>query len=130
NGYADRTHCKNGHEYTIENTRHRKDGGRICKRCKAESRLRQVGRAKLLREGDVLARYDEKKTAVQKVLAPKAEAMPTWERMWEYMDEARTPCHTRPEDFIDYDDPRYPEEATGRPIPPAVEARRMCAPCP
>lgn len=73
-----------------------------------------------------MAKYDDKKTAVQRLLAPKADAMPTWTQMWEYMDANRTPCFERPEDFIDYDDPRYPEEAVGRPIPSAFEARQLC----
>lgn len=28
-----RTHCPDGHEYTEENTYHRKDGGRDCRKC-------------------------------------------------------------------------------------------------
>lgn len=148
NGYEDRTHCKNGHEYNEENTRYAKDR-RVCRVCKREQKARdrrdpEVGARR--REYDRLwrqsvrgnglegnrdvARYDDKKTAVQRILAPKPEAMPTWERMWEHMDANRTPCFERPEDFIDYDDPRYPDEATGRPMPTAFEARQMCAPCP
>jgi hypothetical protein len=87
-------------------------------------------RGTLSTEGDGVAKYDDKKTAVHKVLAPRKEAMPTWERMWEYMEAHRTPCFERPEDFIDYNDPRYPEEATGRPLPSAFEARLLCAGCP
>lgn len=30
---AQKTHCSNGHEFTIENTYRRKDGRRICKAC-------------------------------------------------------------------------------------------------
>jgi hypothetical protein len=77
-----------------------------------------------------VAKYDDKKTAVQKVLGVRKEAAPAWERMGEYMESHRTPCFERPEDFIDYDDPRYPEEATGRPLPSAFEARLLCAGCP
>jgi hypothetical protein len=160
NHYGDRTHCANNHEFTPENTRWRKDGGRVCRQCKREREAKRKARldadpeyrarrllsdrlskrrargSALAEEGDELvAKYDDKKTAVQKMLAPKPEAMPSWSRMWEYMDEHRTPCFERPEDFIDYDDPRYPEEATGRPMPTAFEARLLCttsdgAPCP
>lgn len=28
-----KTHCKNGHELTLENVRYRKDTGRVCKAC-------------------------------------------------------------------------------------------------
>lgn len=34
--YANRTHCKNGHEFTPENTRLRKDSGRVCRQCKKD----------------------------------------------------------------------------------------------
>lgn len=46
NQFSQRTHCKYGHEYTIENTRIDKRGVRICKRCKADTaeRLRQKAR--------------------------------------------------------------------------------------
>ncbi len=33
---AARTHCKNGHEFTPENTRIRKDGSRACRACHAQ----------------------------------------------------------------------------------------------
>jgi hypothetical protein len=34
--YADKTHCKNGHEFTAENTMQRSDGGRQCRECNKE----------------------------------------------------------------------------------------------
>lgn len=33
NGMASRTHCPRGHEYSPENTRHDRSGGRSCKTC-------------------------------------------------------------------------------------------------
>lgn len=35
--FAKRTHCKNGHEYTPENTRlHKRNGSRVCRKCQQE----------------------------------------------------------------------------------------------
>jgi hypothetical protein len=33
NQYKNASHCIHGHEFTAENTYHRKDGGRNCRRC-------------------------------------------------------------------------------------------------
>lgn len=42
---AARTHCKNGHEYTVENTRWHPVAGRICRACKrAEFQRRKAKR--------------------------------------------------------------------------------------
>lgn len=38
-GWAKRTHCKYGHEYTPENTRQDKRGGRVCRECERRSGL-------------------------------------------------------------------------------------------
>lgn len=34
-------YCKNGHEYTEENTIHKSNGGRLCATCRAESRKKE-----------------------------------------------------------------------------------------
>lgn len=39
-----RTHCKNGHEFTAENTRVTKEGWRNCRRCAAEKEQRRRDR--------------------------------------------------------------------------------------
>ena len=56
--------------------------------------------------------------------------MPAWTRFQERMAEERTACYKNPELFTDYDDPRYPDENTGRPMPTRSQARRMCEDCP
>lgn len=33
---ARKTHCHNGHEFNVKNTRYRKDGKRVCKICEKE----------------------------------------------------------------------------------------------
>jgi hypothetical protein len=33
---AKRTHCKRGHEFTVDNTYRRKDGSRACRTCQDE----------------------------------------------------------------------------------------------
>jgi hypothetical protein len=38
---ARKTHCKNGHEFTPDNTYIRREGGRKCKRCAIESNRRR-----------------------------------------------------------------------------------------
>lgn len=40
NGYAARTHCKNGHEFTEENTQYRPTQGRRCRACGRERAAR------------------------------------------------------------------------------------------
>jgi len=35
-----RTHCKNGHEFTLENTYTRPDGFKVCKTCRREQQLK------------------------------------------------------------------------------------------
>ena len=50
NGFATRTHCPQGHEYTVENTRHskQKNGGlaRYCLTCKREKTRRRRAKVK------------------------------------------------------------------------------------
>lgn len=152
NGYEDRTHCKNGHEYNEENTRYAKDR-RVCRACKREQkarrrkdpkagaqlreydrlwrrRARQRARLSGLEDKRNVAKYDEKKTAVQRVLGIKPEAMPAHEAMSEWFESNRSPCFEKPELYSDYDDPRYPEEQTGRPFPSTSQAEALCSECP
>lgn len=42
----DKTECKNGHPFTPENTRFRKDGGRACRTCAREATARHRARSK------------------------------------------------------------------------------------
>ena len=42
----DRTHCKNGHAFTDENTAYAKDGGRRCKACHANTERARRARLK------------------------------------------------------------------------------------
>jgi hypothetical protein len=151
NNYGDRTHCANNHEFTPENTRWRKDGGRVCRACKREREsarraklnsdpayraARQLSdrlskrRARGTLEDADLAKYDDKKTAVQRVLGIKPEAMPAHEAMSEWFESNRSPCFEQPELYSDYDDPRYPEEQTGRPFPSTSQAEALCSDCP
>jgi hypothetical protein len=44
---ARKTHCKNGHEFTPENTRIEKRGGRSCRRCDVIRKLAYRERARL-----------------------------------------------------------------------------------
>lgn len=44
---ANKTHCKHGHEYTEENTYHKKSGGRECRTCQKEYSRRYEQRKKL-----------------------------------------------------------------------------------
>lgn len=151
NNYGDRTHCANNHEFTPENTRWRKDGGRVCRACKRErekarkaklnsdpvyraarqlsDRLSKRRARGTLEDGD-LAKYDDKKTAVQRVLGIKPEAMPAHEAMSEWFESNRSPCFEKPELYSDYDDPRYPEEASGKPFPTTGQAQDLCSGCP
>lgn len=151
NSYGDRTHCNHGHEFTPENTRWRSDrSGRICKTCKREreARRREVlnrdpeyraarrlsdrlakRKSRGTLEADDVAKYDDKKTAVQRVLGVRPEAAEVWAAMNAYLDDHRTPCKDRPDEFIDYDDPRYPEEQTGRPFPSTSQAEALCSDC-
>lgn len=82
-----------------------------------------------LTEADV-AKYDDKKTAVQRILGIKPEAMPAHEAMSEWFDSNRSPCFEQPELYSDYDDPRYPEDAIGVPMPSTGQAEALCADCP
>lgn len=82
-----------------------------------------------LEEGDV-AKYDDKKTAPHNLLKPRDSAMPIWLEFQAELDKQRTPCFERPGDYMDFDDPEFPEEATGKPLPTAQEAAELCAPCP
>jgi len=77
-----------------------------------------------------LAKYDDKKTAVQRVLGIKPDAMPAHEAMSEWFESTRSPCFNNPEDYIEVDDPRYPEEQTGRPFPSTSQAEALCSECP
>lgn len=148
NGYEDRTHCKNGHEYNDENTRHTKTG-RVCRVCKRERKAkdrrdpevgarrreydrlwRQSARLSGLEDKRDVAKYDDKKTAVQRILGIKPEAMPAHEAMSEWFESNRSPCFEQPELYSDYDDPRYPEEQTGRPFPSTSQAEALCSDCP
>lgn len=45
---ASKTHCKNGHEYTEENTYHKKSGGRECRICQKAANRRYLDRKKNL----------------------------------------------------------------------------------
>lgn len=38
--YTSRTHCKNGHEFTRENTYWRKSGGRACRECQRAAKAK------------------------------------------------------------------------------------------
>lgn len=148
NGYEDRTHCKNGHEYNEENTRYTK-AGRVCRVCKREQKARdrrdpeagarlreydrlwrQSARGNGLEGKRDVAKYDDKKTAVQRVLGIKPEAMSAHEAMSEWFESNRSPCFNNPEDYIEFDDPRYPDEQTGRPFPSTSQAEALCSECP
>lgn len=88
-------------------------------------------RAKAAPEGDdLVAKYDDKKTAVHKVLGVRPEAAKSWEKLNKFFDENRTACFESPDKFSDFDDPRYPEEGVGRKFPTAFEARILCSGCP
>lgn len=39
NQHSQKTHCIRGHEFTPENTRHRKTGARVCRACEREASL-------------------------------------------------------------------------------------------
>lgn len=42
-----KTHCKNGHPYSAENTRHKKDGSRVCKTCYRLIRKRCIDKTRV-----------------------------------------------------------------------------------
>lgn len=124
----------------------------MCKECKrqreAKRRLDPVKRAwirdrdrlqkRKLRalqrgEDELVHKNDAKKTAPWNLLAPRPEARPTWEQFQKEMDNLRTPCFERPEDFSDFNDPRYaddPLEQLGKPFPSTGRAAELCGECP
>lgn len=147
--YFSETHCRNGHKRTIENTSYSEKGTKRCLDCKRASNrrmranpvyaakeresgriARREARARKRLEGRDVAKYDDKKTAVQRVLGIKPEAMPAHEAMSEWFESNRSPCFEQPELYSDYDDPRYPEDATGIPMPSTGQAEALCADCP
>jgi len=82
--------------------------------------------------GDVeaLKKYDDKATTPHNLLGIKPAAEALWTQFNDYLDHNRTPCKDRPELYSDYDDPRYPDEATGVPMPTTGQAEALCAECP
>ena len=48
NQYVNATHCKNNHEFTIDNTYHRPTGGRACKICRNDAVKRLYWRKKIV----------------------------------------------------------------------------------
>lgn len=156
NGYGDRTHCNYGHEYNKENTQYRKDGGRICRTCKlakqAAARQRKRERiakdpyyAEQVRERDRLSKQrqragddlghknDEKRSAPHNALGIKPEAVDAWLKSGKLFEQMRTPCHNEPDKFIEYADPRHPddpEEQAKTPFPSTAEAEAACEGCP
>lgn len=60
----------------------------------------------------------------------KPEAREVWQQFQLALDQTRTPCFQKPELYTDYDDPRFPEDATGNAMPSAADAAERCRPCP
>ncbi len=135
---ADRTHCNYGHEYSVENTYWRKDGGRDCRQCKKERKARAIAknpeiqrekqrnwkraeRARLVTsaEENDLARDRDKKTSPWNALKLPPWAQPYQDRLNAQLDRYETPCKNKPEDFSDYDQ-----------APSVEKARALCASCP
>lgn len=134
------TACKNGHPVTEETLYIRDGRADECRVCRRASYLRYLDktnpgrRARLQPEGEVdMHKNDEKRSAPHNVLGIKQAAAPSWRAMSERMEELRTPCFVRPDDFIDFADPRYPdnpEEQEGKPLPSKYQAEALCAECP
>jgi formylmethanofuran dehydrogenase subunit E len=55
-GYVDnkdKTHCKQGHEFTPENTRRTPNGQRVCKACRADEQRRRRARKRSQAHADL-----------------------------------------------------------------------------
>lgn len=144
------THCTKGHPKTPENWK--RDARQYrCVPClkrvtdayrktewgREKARLREA-RARKVRaeERDRLAavhKNDEKRSAPHNTLGVRDAAAEGWAQLNEGMDRMRTPCFTNRDQFIEFADPRYPndpEEQAGSPFPSTGEAEAMCAGCP
>lgn len=132
--------CKNGHLVTEETLYIREGRADECRVCRRASYLRYLDktnpdrRARLQPEGEVdMHKNDEKRSAPHNVLGVKQAAMEPWSKMSRYMEELRTQCFIRPDDYIDFADPRYPddpEEQAGNPFPSTQQAEMLCDECP
>lgn len=116
---------------------------RQCNECLKVSRARweKKHRAKLATldaverkwEADLAKNDDDKPSAPWNRLKPNERAAPVWAKLVEEISYYRTPCFEKPDQFTDYDDPRFPDEHdpdNPRPMPTKVQAAQMCSGCP
>lgn len=72
-------------------------------------------------------KYQNSRVAPHNYLAAKAPE--EFKGLNDELDVSRGLCFGRTE-WTDYDDPRFPDESTGRDMPTSAEAEAMCAGCP
>ena len=116
-----------------------------CKECHRErsAKYRQKMRARLAEQNkfeakleDALAqsKVDKALASLEKKLRPRPEAQQAWDTFQEAMEAERTACFERPDEFMDYQDDRYPTDDpdnVGRKrAPTAAEAAALCEGCP
>jgi len=65
NHYALRTHCKNGHEFSNENTQYNKYGSRICRTCRIFNNKQRYVRKALKQANEILNNTDSSKVCTK-----------------------------------------------------------------
>lgn len=85
-------------------------------------------------EDHVVAKWLKQQQAVSapwNQLALRGDAQVSLQELNEAMELGRTPCFKRPEEFIDFADPRFPEESEGlAEVPSTATVEALCSGCP
>jgi hypothetical protein len=72
---------------------------------------------------------DKKVSAPWNYLRPEGEIREALEALDQAFSTQRTNCFNRPAEFIDFDDPRFLDEANDNPAPNRDVARVLCEDC-
>ena len=87
-------------------------------------------------EADIVAKWQKQQNLASNpmnYLALKGDAQEALDDLNKAMETQRTNCFERPEDFMDFDDPRYPDEWDAenlRPVPDTEKRKLLCEDCP
>ena len=87
-------------------------------------------------EADIVAKWQKQQNLASNpmnYLALKGDAQEALDDLNAAMETQRTNCFERPGDFMDFDDPRYPDEWDAenlRPVPDAEKRKLLCEDCP